>query len=34
MSARVEVTIRFLYEGVIYADTVGFIPRADALKIP
>jgi hypothetical protein len=34
MSAQVEVSIRFVYEDALYADTVGLIPRRDAIKIP
>lgn len=31
---RVEVSIRFLYEDTLYADTIGYIPRHEAIKIP
>ncbi len=31
--ARIEVNIRFLYEGTLFADTFGFIPRHQAIKI-
>lgn len=32
--SRVEVTIRFFYEDVLYADTQGYIPRYEAINIP
>ena len=32
--ARIQVNIRFLYEGILYADTQAFIPRHEAIKIP
>lgn len=32
--SRVEVNIRFIYEDVLYADTQGYIPRHEAIKIP
>lgn len=31
--ARVEVIVRFFYEDVIYADTIGYLPRHEAFKI-
>ena len=32
--ARVEINIRFFYDDVIYADTLGYLPRLQAMKIP
>lgn len=32
--ARVEINIRFFYDDVIYADTLGYLPRQEAIKIP
>ena len=32
--ARIAINIRFFYEEILYSEVQGYIPRAEAIKIP